>query len=215
MITREFQQQLQQERRKIDRRLNQALGGMAPLGDGPEFTTRRVQYEMAGRTRAIGVGGIGVIQQLVHGVGLAEHIDDKLSLLKRHRPYHESDHVLNIAYNILCGGRTLDDIEQRRNDRVCLDALGARALPDPTTAGDFCRCFGAEDVWMLMDAINDTRVEVWKQRGPELTDQVARIDADGSLVPTRGRPEGGQTSLPALLADTRAGPDGRPPHGGR
>lgn len=186
MITREFQQQLQQEKRKIDRRLDQALGGMAPLGDGPEFTTRRVHYEMAGRTRAIAVGGLGAIHQLVHEVGLVDRIDDKLSLLKRYRPYHESDHVLNIAYNILCGGRTLDDIEQRRNDRVFLDALGARAIPDPTTAGDFCRRFDAEDVWTLMDAINDTRVEVWKQRGPELTDQVARIDADGSLVPTLG-----------------------------
>ena len=54
-----------------------------------------------------------------------------------HAPYHESDHVLNIAYNVLCGGRTLDDIELRRNDRVFLDALGAKSIPDPTTAGDF------------------------------------------------------------------------------
>ena len=37
--------------------------------------------------------------------------------------------------------QTLDDIELRRNDEAYLNALGAAALPDPTTAGDFCRRF--------------------------------------------------------------------------
>ena len=44
-------------------------------------------------------------------------IDAGLKLLKVHRRYRESDHVLNLAYNVLCDGRTLDDIELRRNDR--------------------------------------------------------------------------------------------------
>ncbi len=68
-------------------------------------------------------------------------IDARLHLLKHHLPYHESDHVLNIAYNSLCGGTCLDDLELRRHDGVCLDALGAQRFPDPTTAGDFCRRF--------------------------------------------------------------------------
>ena len=58
-----------------------------------------------------------------------------------HLPYHESDHVLGIAYNVLCGGTCLQDIELRRQDEVYLDALGAQRIPDPTTAGDFCRRF--------------------------------------------------------------------------
>ena len=57
----------------------------------------------------------------------------RFQLLAQHRPYHESDHVLNIAYNALCGGARLDDIEARRCDRVFLDGIGAEALPDPTT----------------------------------------------------------------------------------
>jgi hypothetical protein len=40
-------------------------------------------------------------------------------------------------------------IELRRNDGVFLDALGADRIPDPTTAGDFCRRFTAEDVEIL------------------------------------------------------------------
>jgi hypothetical protein len=109
-----------------------------------------------------------------------------LKLLKVHRPYHESDHVLNIAYSILCGGRTLDDIERLRNDEVHLDALGVEALPDPTTAGDFCRRFGEADVEALQGAVNAARLRAWAQQGPACTEQLARIDVDGSIVGTSG-----------------------------
>ena len=177
-------QKLYAEKLKIERRLDQAVGGMEPREDEPEFSTETIHYEMADRTRAISAGGIGVIHQMVNSIGLRQSIDDAVTLLKRHRPYLESEHVLNITYNVLCGGKTLDDIEIRRNDLAYLDALGARAIPDPTTAGDFCRRFEEEDIWKLMEAINKVRVEVWKRRGSALTGDVARIDADGSIVPT-------------------------------
>jgi len=126
------------------------------------------------------------MHDLVLGTGLVERLDAALHLLKVHRPYHESDHVLNIAYNVLCGGRTLDDLELLRNDEVFLDALGVEAIPDPTTAGDFCRRFGPGDIEALMDAINATRLEVWRRQGPRFTAATARIDGDGSLVATSG-----------------------------
>jgi hypothetical protein len=124
---------------------------------------------------------------LAKDVGLQQAIDARLNILKRARPYHDSDHVLNIALNILCGGQVLEDIELRRNDRTFLDAIGARAIPDPTTAGDFCRRFEeADDVWRLMQIINEVRVGVWQSCGQELTAETARIDADGTLVSTTG-----------------------------
>ena len=67
-------------------------------------------------------------------------IDRNLHLFKRHLPYHESDHVLNIAYNILAGGTRIEDLELRRTTRPIWTPWG-RAVPDPTTAGDFCRRF--------------------------------------------------------------------------
>ena len=70
--------------------------------------------------------------------------------------------------------------------RQYLDALGARAIPDPTTAGDFCRRFSADDVWTLMHILTEVRVEVWRRRGAELLEQTARIDADGTFVGTNG-----------------------------
>ena len=91
-------------------------------------------------------GGIVVAHRVAVRSGLVSGIDQRLRVLKTHRPYHEPDHVLNIAYSSMCGGYTLDDIELRRNDQAFLDALGAMSIPDPTTAGDFCRRFSAYDV---------------------------------------------------------------------
>lgn len=145
-----------------------------------------LHYEVAEKTAAIAHGGIGAVHLLVKRTGLAKRIDDLVHVLKHHAPYHESDHVLNIAYNALCGGQTLDDIELRRNDRVFLDALGATSIPDPTTAGDFCRRFGDDDIRALEQAINDVRLEVWRRQGPEFTSTTACIDADGTIVPTSG-----------------------------
>ena len=146
---------------------------------------QNVHYAVAERTRGFAVGGIGAIHQLAQSVGLVDEIDRRLRLLKVHLPYHESDHVLNIAYNLLCGGQCLEDLELLRQDEVYLDALGAQRIPDPTTAGDFCRRFEPEDVEALMEAINTVRPRIWKQQ-PEAFFEEAVIEADGSLVETTG-----------------------------
>jgi hypothetical protein len=86
----------------------------------------------------------------------------------------------------MVGGHVLDDIEHRRNDAAFLGALGARAIPDPTTAGDFCRRFDETAIWSVLGAINATRLEVWQRSDRDFSQETARIDADGSLVPTTG-----------------------------
>lgn len=151
----------------------------------PMFKARNVRYEIAERARGLDAGGIGAIHQMVRQTGLIEGIDEKLRLLKYHLPYHESDHVLNIAYNLISGGTCLEDLELRRNDEVFLDALGAQRIPDPTTAGDFCRRFEEQDIETLMCAINEARLRVWKQQPEEFFDE-AIIEADGTLAPTTG-----------------------------
>jgi hypothetical protein len=145
-----------------------------------------VTYEVADKASAMPHGGLAAVHQLVVGSGLIERIDEQVQVLKIHQPYHESDHVLCIAYNVMCGGQTLQDIELRRNDEVYLDALGVDMIPDPTTAGDFCRRFSPAQIQALMAAINATRAVLWKQQGPEFLAKRACIDADGSFVPTTG-----------------------------
>ncbi len=131
-------------------------------------------------------GGLPVLHELVQKLGLVTKIDEEFGLLKMHRPYRDSDHILNVAFNALCGGRSLEDIEIRRNDAAFLDALGARAIPDPTTAGDYARRFSNEDVLRLQMIFNDVRVKVWRQQPDSFLQQTARIDADGTLVDTTG-----------------------------
>jgi hypothetical protein len=110
----------------------------------PMFRAANIQYEVAERSVGTPYGGIGLVHQLAKRLGLPAAIDERLHLFKIHLPYHESDHVLNIAYNALCDGRCLQDLELRRQDEAYLNALGAVRIPDPTTAGDFCRRFQAE-----------------------------------------------------------------------
>jgi DDE family transposase len=171
-----------------ERRIKRRLARARKLKDSgkPVMSARRPSYKVAARVQAMGYGGIGAAHQIAVQSGLVERIDDTLELLKVHKPYHESDHVLNIGYNALCGGRTLDDIELRRNDEAFLDALGVAAIPDPTTAGDFCRRFSPDDIEHLMGAVNQTRQVVWARQGAEFLGQTARIDADGTFVGTGG-----------------------------
>ena len=144
-----------------------------------------VHYEIAGRIKATTAGGIAAMHQLVQKLELPATIDRYLSLLKFHLPYHESDHVLNIAYNLLAGGTCLEHLELRRHDEAYLDALGARRVPDPTTAGDFCRRFTAPDLFLLQEVFNETRLKVWRQQ-PAGFFAEAVIDADGTMVETYG-----------------------------
>ncbi len=146
-----------------------------------------IRYEVADRDRALGCGGIGAIHLLARRSGLVGALDRDLHLLKVHLPYHESDHVLNIAYNILAGGTCLEDLELLRNDEVYLDALGAQRIPDPTTAGDFCRRFESdEQILQLMQTINQVRLGIWKRQDPAFFDR-AIIEADGVIAPTFGQ----------------------------
>ena len=186
-MKRSIRQRLERQKRKIIARLAPLIGGKEPRTLGkPEFDGPRAKYEIARRVRAVPYGGLAAMHDLVREVGLPELIDAHLGVLKRARPYQDSDHVLNIAYNLLCGGQVLDDIEHRRNDVAFLDLLGTEAIPDPTTAGDFCRRFDDAKIWRLMRLVNEARLRVWKRSDRGLAAETARIDADGSIVPTTG-----------------------------
>jgi Transposase DDE domain group 1 len=181
-VNAKIRRQLRNRKRRIERRLDQTkVTGCSK----PMFTARNIHYEFADRSRGTAHGGIGAIHALARHIGLIDAIDDRLHVLKLHLPFHESDHVLTFAYNALCDGTCLQDIELRRNDEVFLDALGARRIPDPTTAGDFCRRFTPTDVDTLQDIFDDVRIGVWSQQPDAFFDQ-AIIDMDGTLVATTG-----------------------------
>jgi hypothetical protein len=156
----------------------------------PVLRGGNLHYEIGARQRGIVYGGIGLFLELAQQSGLVDAIDRKVQVLKWHLPYHESDHVLNIAFNALCDGHCLQDIELRRNDEAFLDALGADRIPDPTTAGDFCRRFHSEHLHFLNAAIDEARLNVWKRQPVKFFDR-ATLDFDGTLVETRGEKKQG------------------------
>lgn len=178
-----IRQQLARRKRRLQRRLDKTR-----LGDisRPVLSARNIHYEIAERAQGMAHGGIGAFHLLARRLGLIEAIDRNLHLLTIHLPYHESDHVLTLAYNALCGGECLQDIEHLRQDVTFLDALDAQRIPDPTTAGDFCRRFQVADINRLQDTLDEVRVRVWQQQPNSFFD-CATLDADGTLVATAGQ----------------------------
>jgi hypothetical protein len=101
-------------KRRIRRRLDPERGWSDQAE--PIIKASNIHYEMAEKARAVNCGGIGAIHLMINKLGLRQEIDSRLHLLKKHLPYHESDHVLNLTYNALLEGVRLEDIELRRND---------------------------------------------------------------------------------------------------
>ena len=186
----------QQSRRNSGQRKRKVAARHAQAGHWraqphPMFTSGKIHYEIGANTDAMSFGGMGAVHRLVTKLGLVKAIDDGLELLKVHLPYHESDHVLNLAYNVLSGGTRLEDIERLRHDTAYMNALGADLIPDPTTAGDFCRRFTEEDVIALTEAINAVRPKLWRGRGRDFLGPISYIDVDGTSAPTYGEQKAG------------------------
>ena len=180
-MNRKTRRQLAARKRRVSKRIDKAnWNGRSPMIDPPT-----IHYELAERTQAIAAGGLGVVQQLVRQLEVAESINRGCVIFKFHLPYSEADHVLNIAYNLLAGGTCLEHLELRRSDEAYLDALGAQRIPDPTTAADFCRRFSAWDVFALQEALHEPRLKVWQQQ-PDSFFDLAVIEADGTMVETCG-----------------------------
>jgi hypothetical protein len=158
-----------------------------PYEDQPDsmFRDANIHYQIAERTRAIGFGGIGAMHKLVCKLGLDRAINKNVRLLRRHVPYWESDHVLNLAYNVLTGGTCLEDIERLRNDETYMNGLDAERVPDPTTAGDFLRRFDQDSILALQETFNEARTKVWALQEASFRKE-AIIDIDGTIAGTTG-----------------------------
>lgn len=198
-------------------------------GQSPMLTAPAVKLELAEKTQAVACGGLAAVQQMVRQLGLADEINRHCPIFKLHMPYSEADHVLNIAFNLFAGGTCLEHLELRRNDEAYLDLCGAQRIPDPTTAGDFCRRFSLQAVNRLMDAINETRIKVWQQQPSDFFD-LAIIEGDGTMIETSGekkesiglnhKRQWGYQTLAITLANTREElfllnrPGNRPSHEG-
>lgn len=181
-----LRRQLRKRNRRLAKRIDKSTGDFR----SPMIKPVRSTYELAEKQQAVACGGIATIMELIKQVGLRTEINRAAPVFKVYAPYDEADHVFNIALNLMAGGTCLEHLETRRNDEAYLDALGAVRIPDPTTAGDFCRRFNSQQLLMLMQGINRSRQLVWKQQPQGFLKQ-ATIEADGTMVESCGQKKEG------------------------
>ena len=153
-------QQLRKRKRKLLRRISVGHGKW----QSPMIRPATTKLELAEKQQAVTCGGLTAIVEMIKALNVRRELNRSAKVLKLHLPYDKSDHILNIAFNLLAGGTCLDHIEYRRNDEAYLDALGAERIPDPTTAGDFCRRFIHVQLLMVLQEIISFRQTVCKQQ---------------------------------------------------
>ena len=170
---------------------------------GPVFRHPRLHAEVE-TTDTTAMGGLALAAQLVGKLGIAKLIDGGLSFLRAHRPFHESDHVLTHAYNLFVGGSAIEDIADLQQSEPVRRILGADRIPDPSTAGDFLRRFGQEDIGELDRVIDVVHQRAWKQRWGKKKQKLGSSTWTPTCTMCMGARRKGRTSpTRAGLATTR------------
>ncbi len=147
---------------------------------GSEFRHPRLEPELE-RSDSSAYAGLSLAVSLLKSLGVTRRIDSSLDLLRSRRPYSESDHVLAHVYNLYLGGTCLEDISVLQGSEAVRRMLGARTIPDPTTAGDFLRRFDADSLDSLNSVIDDAQSEVWTRRYGKTRRKVAYVDIDSHV----------------------------------
>lgn len=181
------QREIEKRKLRIAKRL--AESSAADRGQ-PMTQSDNIHYEVSSKVGGTGFGGMAAVHAFVKRIELDAEINRRLTVFKKRCPYYESDHVLNVAYNTMCGARSLQEIELRRNDEYYLDSIGAERIPDPTTTGDFCRRMNSVSIDVLQESIDQVRLKVWNEQGKDFK-KLATIDMDATIVETDGECKGG------------------------
>jgi hypothetical protein len=136
-------------------------------------------------------GGLALASSVVARLGLPQLIDERLTLLKQHRPFTEADHVLAHTYNLFVGGSCIEDMANLQHSEAVLRLLGASRLPDPTTGGDFLRRLGESDLEGLDEAIDEAQNRVWRKRFGRRQQPRAIVDMDSHVQEVYGEQKQG------------------------
>jgi hypothetical protein len=163
-----------------------------PETQGRVMRHPRLHLESDPRGEITHYGGLVLVQQFMRRFEVAKRLDGALILFKRHAPYHESDHVLALAYTLYADGRCLEDQAVLQGSEAVRRLVGACRIPDPTTAGDFLRRFKTtQAVEQLSGVIDELQEAVWsklpaRQRRQRKKHEWALVDLDGHVKPLYG-----------------------------
>lgn len=165
-----------------------------PERPGTVLGHRKLHIELDERPDVTAAGGLVLPLALLRTFKVPELLDTRVKVLKRHLPYHESDHILSQALMLYAGGTCIEDMTLLQQDQALLKMLDTVRTPDPTTSGDFLRRFVAEgkleDLRGAIDKIQD-RVWAspkrwrWSRRGKKKK-AIAVLHLDGHLKTLSG-----------------------------
>ena len=122
--------------------------------------------------------GLSLFYAMAETLDIGEILDEHVRVKERESGYPESEHILALAANAFVGNDYVDDLEALREDVAIQRAIGRKEIPDPTTAGDFCRRFTLGHILQMNRAFGRIEQEVYRRR-PEI--QVWTIDVDAKV----------------------------------
>jgi hypothetical protein len=158
--------------RKVKAKIPERLRKGIPLKTGPNHTVR---LEVTDEALTVHTG-LSLFYAMAEALEIPQTLNEGVKVKQRESGYPESEHILALAANAFVGGDYLEDLEALREDVAIQRAIGRKDLPDPTTAGDFCRRFTLGHLLQLNRAFGDIEQRVY-QRRPEVTHWTVDVDA--------------------------------------
>lgn len=125
--------------------------------------------------------GLSLFYAMAETLEIPRILDEQVHVKMREHGYPESEHILALAANAFVGGDFLDDLEALREDTAIQKAIGRRNIPDPTTAGDFCRRFSLGHIFQMNRAYGEIQQAVYARR-PEIGSWTVDVDAKAHEV---------------------------------
>jgi hypothetical protein len=87
-------------------------------------------------------GGLALLAEFNHGMGLRQLADQHLPAPGSHRGYAPSAFVESLILMLQAGGQTLEDLRELEQEAALMRLVGRDLLPDPDTVGDWLRRMG-------------------------------------------------------------------------
>jgi len=137
----------------------------------------------ATKERLTAHGGLALMAEFNHGIGLRELTDQYLPGPGSNRGFDPSEVVDAVVLMLQGGGRSLEDLRELRSEEGLMSLIGREEIPEPDTVGDWLRRMGDPKAgqlgWEGLDRVRDKINErVLKRDGI----QEYTLDADATEI---------------------------------
>ena len=111
------------------------------------------------RERLTAHGGLALMAEFNHGIGLRELVDRYLPVPGSNRGFNPSVMVDTLVLMLQGGGRSLEDLRELKNEEGLMELIGQHEIPESDTVGDWLRRMGDPKTGQLgfegLDGVRD------------------------------------------------------------